>query len=180
MNKFGIFTVLIILLSKVSFAENYQTYNCVKKFFDISLSPTNKFSLKILKYYDDGYVVYSRENILVFGRIRNSNELVGYLYDDNYLQYELFTIYDEQYTHYLFNIDKDQEFPYPNGKSIFYGGGLRSIEGAKQSKEISYELSQNQFDLEKEILLFNYNHLMTILENKKKLLINQFDHTCKR
>lgn len=178
MNKFGIFTVLIILLSKVSFAENYQTFNCVKKIFDIGL--TNKFSLKILKYYDDGYVVYSRGKILVFGKIRNGNELVGYLYDDNYLQYELFTIYDEKYTHYLFNIDKDQKFPYPNGKSVFYSEGLESLEGAKQSKGISFELSQNQFDLEKEIFLFNYNHIMTILENKKKLFIDQFDHTCKR
>ena len=90
MNKCGIFIFLIVMLSKVSFAENYQTYNCVAKLHNGSDHSTIKFPLKILKYYGDGYVVFSRENILgekilVFGRIRNDNELVGYLYDDKFI-----------------------------------------------------------------------------------------------
>ena len=185
MNKCGIFIFLIVMLSKVSFAENYQRYNCVAKLHNGSDHSTIKFPLKILKYYGDGYVVFSRENILgekilVFGRIRNDNELVGYLYDDKFIQYEVFTINDEKYMHFVFYIDKDQKFPYPNGRSIFYTKGLKSPKGTKQGDGISFKLSQTQFDLEKEIFLFNYDHLMTILENKKNnLFVGKFDHTCK-
>lgn len=160
-----------------------KDYNCVLTLFDGSDHPSIKFPLKIKKRYDDNYVVYShgniiRNEILVFGKLY-ANELIGFLYDDSHIQLEIFNFNDETLTFYLINISKEKNFPFSPEKSKFIAQGLNSLTGTEQKLNISYNINEDELNLEKKIFEFN-NNFVDNLSNNKNLEVEDFIHNCKK
>ena len=159
-------------------------YECALTMYDGNDYPI-KFPLKILKSYDDGFVVYSYRTatikvneLKVFGKLY-SNALLGYLYNDELIDVQYFYYENNKLVTYLFEIDKNQIFPYPKGESLFVVKEEPLI-GFTQVTKVKAELNENQLNLEKEIFYFIDNHIKQILENERNhLFLDESSHKCK-
>jgi len=179
-----IIITLIFLFSNLSLADiSKNEYTCVLQTIDGKDHPSIKFTLKIIKSFDDNYVIFSHGNIvrnevLVFGQ-EIEEHLVGYIYDENYIQAEYFTPGDNILKFFVFKIDREQAFPSPEGDSFFITENLYSITGTIQKLSISTSLDQKTLEKEKKIMKFIQSHLDVISKKQKPLLIDIFDHKCK-
>jgi len=182
--------LILIILSLLSFSLSHADitkgtkYQCALTMFDGNDHPTVKFPLKILKSYDDDFVVYShgsivRNELLVFGKLYN-NALLGYLYSDKIIQVEYFYYDKNQLIFYNFDIDKDQQFPYPGGESLFIVEEEAALKGFTQRADVKVQLTYDQLNLEKKIFHFIDNHIKQIMDNEKNhLFITDLPHKCR-
>tara|TARA_Y100001935_G_C17267216_1_gene489844 strand:+ start:532 stop:1101 length:570 start_codon:yes stop_codon:yes gene_type:complete len=176
--------ILSFLFFDLSFADiSKNEYTCTLQTVFGTDHPSIKFPLKIIKSFDDDYVIYSHGNILrnevlVFGQEIQEN-LIGYIYDENYIQAEFFTPGEDILKFYVFEIDREQTFPYPLGESIFVTENLYTLTGTTQKLGLSSNLDQETLDKEKKIMKFIKSHLDVIIKNEKPLLIDDFEHKCK-
>ena len=180
----SLFLLITIIGNSYSDITKGSEYECALTMYDGNDYPI-KFPLKILKSYDDGFVVYSYRTatikvneLKVFGKLY-SNALLGYLYNDELILVEYFYYEDNQLIHYLFEIDKDQSFPYPGGNSLFIVKEKPLI-GFTQGPGVKAELNEDQFNLEREIFYFIDNHIKQITDNEKNhLFLDKSSHKCK-
>ena len=187
MIKFKKIIIIIIsfFFSNLSLADiSKNEYTCVLQTIDGKDHPSIKFPLKIIKSFDDDYVIFSHGNIvrnevLVFGQ-EIEEHLVGYIYDENYIQAEFFTPGENILKFYTFKIDREQTFPSPEGESFFVTENLYSITGTIQKLGILSSLDQKTLDVDKEkkIMKFIQSHLDVIANKQKPLLIDDFEHKC--
>ena len=185
MKKILIFIILSLLSFNLSHADITKgtKYQCALTMFDGNDHPTIRWPLKILKSYDENFVVYSHGNIvrkplLVFGKLY-SDALVGFLYADKLIQVEYFYYENNELVFYLFEIDKDQIFPNPKGESLFIVKD-ESMRGFIQASGVKAELNENQLNLEKAIFYFIENHINQIMNNKKNhLFLDESSHKCR-
>ena len=181
--KIIITIILSFLFSNLSFADiSKDEYICTLQTIDGKDHPSIKFPLKIIKSFDDDYVIFSHGNIvrnevLVFGQ-EIEEHLVGYIYDENYIQAEFFTPGENILKFYTFKIDREQTFPSPEGESFFVTENLYSITGTIQKLGISSSLDQKTLDKEKKIMKFIQSHIDVISNKQKPLLIDDFNHKC--
>ena len=180
----SLFFLLTTIVNSYSDITKGAEYECALTMYDGNDYPI-KFPLKILKSYDDDFVVYSYRTatikvneLKVFGKLY-SNALIGYLYNDELILVEYFYYEDNQLIHYLFEIDKDQSFPYTGGDSLFIVKEKPLI-GFTQGPGVKAELNEDQFNLEREIFYFIDNHIKQITDNEKNhLFLDKSSHKCK-
>ena len=182
--KIIITIILSFLFSNLSYADiSKDEYICTLQTIMGKDHPSIKFPLKIIKSFDDDYVIYShgntvRNEVLVFGQVIQEH-LIGYIYDENYIQAEFFTPGENILKFYMFKIDREQIFPSPVGESFFVTENLYSITGTTQKMGVSNSLDQMTLDKEKKIMKFIKAHLDVITNKQKPLLIDDFEHKCK-